>query len=190
MTFIFPFAGWRGGFFHAGAGLQSIYWVLSGLGFSKLIEIGISKRGWKLNRSTAMFGAALVVILASTTCYVYWDRVIGKDFNNPVWEQSERDANLVDSELNQLGISGDQVIMINNPPGLFAATKRSSIVIPHGPVDDLIAASEEFGVQFLVLEKNHSELLDELYKNPDGNSDLKLIHNHNGVYYFAFPGDF
>ncbi len=44
MTIIFPFAGARGGFFHSGAALQTVWWVLAPLGLERVVAWGSRKR--------------------------------------------------------------------------------------------------------------------------------------------------
>ena len=44
MTLIFPLAGARGGFFHAGAAFQMFWWSLAPLGLSHFVE-ALRKRG-------------------------------------------------------------------------------------------------------------------------------------------------
>ena len=42
MTIVFPFAGARGGFFHSGAALQTVWWVLAPLGLARTDRMGQS----------------------------------------------------------------------------------------------------------------------------------------------------
>jgi hypothetical protein len=184
MSVIFPFAGARGGFFHSGAGIQPMIWVMAAFGFGQLIDLGVKKRDWQETRAFTAFGAGMVLVFLVATGYIFFTRVYGENGQDAAWIKSERDAVRVAAVLEELDISDSSLVMINNPPGFFAATGRSSIVIPNGPVESLIEAAKEFGADILVLEANHSPQLDDLYNHPSESDQLKLIHSENGVHYF------
>jgi hypothetical protein len=184
MSVVFPFAGGRGGFFHASAGLQSLIWVLSAVGFDLAVDFGVKNRSWEKGRATIMFGTGLVLILMLVMIYTYSDRVIGGRLSEPAWNQSELVAVSVGDDLTGLGVDEEELVMINNPPGLYAATGRSSIVIPNGNEQDIIDLSREFGVSILVLEKNHPPDLGIIYQDPEKAENLDLIYSSRGIHYF------
>ena len=45
MTILFPFVGWRGGFFHSGAALQSLFWSAAPMGLELFVGWGVRERG-------------------------------------------------------------------------------------------------------------------------------------------------
>jgi hypothetical protein len=184
MSAVFPFAGGRGGYFHASAGLQPVMWVLSAIGFDMLMDYGVKNWKWEKNRATKMFGAGLVLIMAAAMFYVYTDRVIGRRITEPVWNQSQIEALNIGHDLTKLGLEMDELVMINNPPGLYAATRRSSIVVPNGKEQDVIDLCREFGVSYLVLERNHPPGLAIIYQDPETAQNLDLIYSSGGAHYF------
>ena len=187
MTVIFPFAGMRGGFLHSGAAFQPLLWALGGCGFQEVISWGEKMRGWQKNKAGFVFGATLVVFMMGITGVVFSGRVIGKDLQRPIWNESYRITKVLALEIDNLGIDKNALILINNPPGYFAAVGKSSIVIPNGNVNVLLAAAKQFDAEAVVLEENHPAGLDELYLNPTAESRLIYLGSKNGTHFFSVP---
>ena len=184
MSTVFPFAGQRGGYLHSSAALQPLMWALAANGFEKIIDTGVKKRAWVQRRATLIFGTTLFVLLAGATGFIYSDRVIGDNLAQPHWNQSFQAAIGIGLLLDDLGADQSESVMINNPPGLYAATGRQSIVIPNGDIDTIIEAANEFGTRYLVLEINHPIGLDELYQNPRSSGDLEYLTTEDDAHYF------
>lgn len=184
MTIVFPFAGQRGGFLHSGAALQPLFWALAGSGFDKLMDIGVQKREWGKERANLMFGISLFILLACATGFIYATRVIGDDLQNPKWNSSYLTAQEIGYMLDKTGAEQTDLIMINNPPGLYAAVTRQAVVIPNGGIDEILEAAHEFDVKYLVLEFNHPDGLDEIYQEPKTQPGLELIESYNGIHYY------
>jgi hypothetical protein len=187
MTVVFPFAGGRGGFFHAGAGIQPLIWVMSAMGFDLLIEVAVKRRNWHKHRAFAAFGSSLALVFLLATGYIFYSRVYGEESQDMAWTSSERVAVEIAAELDELDIPDSTLVMINNPPGFYSATGRSSIVIPSGSIDSIVQAAGEFGAKVLILEANHAAQLDDLYDNPSGTTQLNWIHSSDGIHYFLIP---
>jgi len=175
MSLVFPFAGLRGGFLHSGAALQILFWALAASGFFTAIEWGVEKRNWIKSKAGKVFGGALVVMVALASVAIYYDRVIGDNFSYPRWNYSYQETNQIATYLDKLGVESSDLVLINNPPGLYAASHRQSVVIPNGGTDDLLLVGKKFGIEYLVLEKNHPDLLDGLYNNPDSESNFEFL---------------
>ncbi len=184
MTVVFPFAGQRGGYLHSGAAVQPLLWALAGIGFDKVMDLGVEKRGWKKDKAMLMFSFSLIVLLACATGFIYSTRVIGGNIQNPQWNQSYQTAQEIGSMIENLGAEQADLIMINNPPGLYAATGRQAIVIPDGDLEVVIEAASEFNVKYLVIEINHSGGLADLYQNPRSQGNLQYITTKDGIHYF------
>jgi hypothetical protein len=184
MSFIFPFAGMRGGMFHSGAALQPLAWVYAASGFSEVMQWGVAKRGWVKAKAWTMFGAALVVCLVGLSAFALIDRVIGKDVNHPVWDASYQEYLELESSLEALGILPGEIVLINNPPGFFAATGRSSVVIPNGGLGELLAAAKRYQVRYAVLDQNLPVGLTELYAFPEDAAGLEYLGTEHGFKIF------
>ena len=127
MTFIFPFAGARGAFFHAGAALQPMWWSLAPLGLESIL-LSLRKRGIGNDNNRVVFRSALIMVAMILTVYVVYLRLFtlgwgeGEDANYPVIEQF-----LVEN-----GIKNDDIVIVRNAPGYYLETGRSAISIPYG----------------------------------------------------------
>jgi len=58
------------------------------------------------------------------------------------------------------------------------------IVIPNGDLDTLLAAAQEYHAKYLILEKNHPQLLDELYTSPRSQGKLRYLQSGDGTHFF------
>lgn len=185
MTVVFPFAGSRGGFFHAGAAVQPMFFALVPVGFDALIEWGVRKRNWKTERAWRMFTPALVVLAAIFSLGLFYMRVIG---SGPVavWQKDAQVSGQINAELQRLNVSSNTIVMINNPPGFFVATKRPSIVIPDGGPSDALLAGRHFGASVLILELNHPDGWNAAYSQPDLTLDgYTLLSKQGGTMIYA-----
>ncbi len=187
MSVIFPFAGLRGGFTHSGAAFQTLFWAFAGSGFFTIISWGVEKRDWIEEKAGIVFGGALVLLVAISSLFIYRDRVIGDDIEHPLWENSFQEAVGIADSLRDMGTEPDDLIMINNPPGFYAATGFSSIVIPNGDLGTVLAAGKDYGAKYLVLERNHPLGLAELYRSPGDETRLEYIGSWNQAVIFRLP---
>ena len=184
MTLVFPLAGSRGGFFHSGAATQPIIWGLTPVGLMWLIEIGIRKRGWKMERALPGFGFLLVVIAAVMSVGITWTRIVGEDIRNPTWSQSWNSYRMVDAALNNLNAKDEDIVMVNNPPGYFIATGRQAIVIPNGDETETLAVARTFNADYLILEANTVKGLSFLYNSPEDRPSLKYLESIQSILIF------
>jgi len=182
MSVVFPFAGMRGGYLHSGSGFQPLFWSLSAAGFAYLIAIGVRERNWTSPKAELLFGASLVVIISLGSVYLFKERVIGPDTEQPLWNVSNWVAKDIGFTLHELDLEG--LVMINNPPGFYTATGRSAVVIPSGGVPEILQAANKFGVDYLILEPNHASPLDPLYTYPEIDPDLVFITSRDGIKFF------
>lgn len=190
MSFVFPYAGARGGFFHSGAALQPLLWASVPFGLDAFVEWGSKKRSnWDGTTAVRVFGVGLVLLSMLMSGVLFTSRVIGSDFQNPVWEATWDRQFLYEEELVYHGASSDDVVMINNPAGLFSATGRAAIVTPNGGVETAIAAARQYGARYLILEEDHVEGLDELYDAPENMPGLIYLSKIQNAYLFEFAFD-
>ncbi len=184
MTFLFPFAGSRGGFFHAGAALQILMWALVPGGLQGFLDWGKSTRGWNHAQTAHIFQISIVAFAAILSLYLGFERIIGANLNCPAWNcPSERYASL-DETLLELGAPADAIVMINNPPGYFASTGRPSIVIPDGNVETSLMVAERYQATYLLLEYNHPTGLDQLYTDPIDLPGLRYLLSDRDIHIF------
>jgi hypothetical protein len=180
MTFIFPFAGARGGLFHSGAAIQPLFWVGAPLGLKQFIHWGNKNRNWKILQAKQIFSVALVIFAFALSFFLYYQRVIGQTQDDKAWDQDASRYDTVERYLIQVGADKDDIVMVKNPPGYYVVNNRRSVVIPDGDIHTLISASKNFMVRFILLDKDHPQGLDDLYHSPENYSaifkNLGLVH--------------
>ncbi|MEJ2708364.1 MAG: hypothetical protein P8074_12185 [Anaerolineales bacterium] len=166
MTFVFPYQGWRGGFFHSGAALQPMIWALAPIGLDELIAWGRRQRGWQPNQASRVFQMGLLVLAVFMTLLVVPARVIGDGDSQAGWNESAYRYAQIDLALGDLGAGKNAVVMVNNPPGYFIASGRGAIPVPDGDVATLQAVAQRYQAGYLLVEANHTHFLNSLYQEP------------------------
>lgn len=145
MTVIFPFAGERGGFFHAGAAFQSLWWAMAPLGLEATVARARS-RNLFTPQAFMIFRAGLVAIAALMTAAIIAIRVL------PGWALSEKDYSRVEALLVRSGIQPQDRVMVRNPPGYFLVTGRPAVVVPYGDASSILAVAIRYDIKYVVLE--------------------------------------
>lgn len=175
MTFAFPFAGARGGFFHSGAALQPMWWAMAPIGLDEVIKWGKLKRGWNSTQAGRVFRPAIIAFAVLLTCIVLWGRFSS---NGQISSQSWSSENIAYSQIakyltEEEGVLDSQTIMVANPPGFYLASGLSAIAIPNGGVDKLLQVANKYDADYLVLEADGlTAELGSVYSDPDNQTDL------------------
>jgi hypothetical protein len=146
MTLVFPFAGARGGFFHAGAAFQGLWWTLAPLGLDSVVGAA-RKRGMFTAQAYTIFRAGLVSIAVLMSTVIVSIRVL------PGWGEGEEAYPRIEELLVQSGAGSDDVVMVRNPPGYYLMTERPAIVVPYAGSEDMLAAARRYGARYLVIER-------------------------------------
>ena len=188
MTVVFPFSGGRGGYFHSGSAVQPLLWALAAAGFADLIHRAAQRRGWQAERAGRMFGAALVVLLAVLTAGLFWLTVVGMQPEQPQWEASTRAAQQAEEQLVELGARAQDVVLINNPVGYSLAAGRAAVVIPDGGPETILAAAQQFGARYLILEVQAVSGMWETYLHPQDAPGLEYLGSAGEAKIFQIKG--
>ena len=161
MTLIFPFAGSRGSFFHAGAAFQLYWWVMAPVGLDIVIS-AIQDRGYFRDKyAPYMFQGILVLVAMIATVFVVNQRVI----ENPPNEDGV--YALAEKMFLENGISPDVGVIVRNPPGYYINSGRPAIALPYGDESVILQVAERYGAGLLVLESTGTfDWIQDLYDNP------------------------
>jgi hypothetical protein len=175
MTVIFPFAGARGSFFHAGAAFQPYWWVAAPIGLDAVIHWA-RRRGQFTDKYAPVFLQGILVLLAIfMTGYLVNFRVIADG-----WARDDLIYASVEKMLTDHGIPSGEVLIVRNPPGYFIVSERPAIALPFGDEATILAAAEKFGARYLLLEKGGTfESIQDLYEEPQGNPAFVYIGEVN-----------
>lgn len=163
MSFLFPFSGARGGYFHSSAALMPLLWALTPQGLDDLISWAAARRSWELPSARRAFSLGALLIAAAATLYLLAVRLVLPAARGAGWSAAQRDYARVGQLLQA---EPDAVIAVNNPPGYWLATGQRAVVIPAGGEQALLRVVQDFDVAAIVLEANHPEGLDPLYADP------------------------
>jgi len=147
MTLAFPFAGARGGFFHGGASLQSLWWALAPLGLESAVQAA-RKRNLFTPHAPRVFRAALVGIAALMSTVIISLRVL------PGWGEGEQEYPKVEAFMVGNGAQPEEVVMVRNPPGYYIISGRPAIVVPYTGAAVMLAAARRYGASLLVIERS------------------------------------
>ncbi len=186
MTAVFPYAGARGGFFHAGAALQPVWWALAPLGLESFLEWGRRRRGWD-SRAGAVFRPALAVVAALLTAVIVWGRVFGAGTESQAWGRDYVAYSQCAQALRDAGLRPGQVVMVADPPGFYLASGNPAIAVPDGGPETALLAAERYGARFLVLEAGSApDGLLPLYRLDEQPPGLIYLGEVDGARLFAF----
>jgi hypothetical protein len=161
MSLVFPFAGARGGFFHSSSAIMPVLWALAVPGLEAVCAWGARRRGWQPDQAFAALGLGAVLLAGGLTAGLTWRRAVG-DSRLPVWQASERVYQAAAAMLQPLA-SAEQIVAVNNPAGFNLASGVRAVVIPDGGSEVLRAVVTRYGVEWVILERNHPRGLDGLY---------------------------
>lgn len=189
MTIPFPFAGARGGFFHSAAALQPLFWAVVPCGLEGFVCWGIRVRGWRAVQARRVFTFSILVLAMMLSYVIVHNRVLGADWQRPVWGAAQTQYALFGEELRIIGVDNDDIVLVNNPPGLYLATGRPAISIPDGGVESLLTAAARYGAKYVILEGNHPADLDSLYLQPTDQPGLRYLKTSAGAHFFEVYGD-
>jgi len=175
MTVIFPFAGSRGSFFHAGAAFQPFWWVAAPIGLEAVISWARDRGQFTDKNAPYVFQGILVLLAVIMTVYLVNFRVIADG-----WARDDFIYPSVEKMFLDNGISPNDVVIVRNPPGYFIASGRSSISLPFGDESTILAVAERYNARYLVIEKGGTfEAIQDLYDNPQDNPSFVYLGEVN-----------
>ena len=175
MTVIFPFAGSRGSFFHAGAAFQPYWWVAAPIGLDVVIAWA-RRRGQFTDKNAPYFLQGVLVLLAILmTAYLVNFRVISSG-----WAKDDVIYPSVEKMFLNNGIRPEDIVIVRNPPGYFITSDRAALALPFGDESTILAVAEKFGARYLVLEKGGTfAMIQHLYDDPQGNPSFDYLGETN-----------
>jgi hypothetical protein len=177
MTAIFPFAGSRGSFFHAGAAFQPYWYVAAPLGLDAVVNWARSRGKFTDRNAPVFFQATLVLLAILMTAYLVNFRVISSG-----WARDDTIYPKVEQKLLASGIGPQDIVIVRNPPGYFLAARRESISLPFGDESTILAVAKRFGARYLILEKDGTfDSIKDLYDQPESNPLFTYLGEVDGA---------
>jgi hypothetical protein len=182
MSLVFPFAGTRGGFFHAAAALQPLFWALVPEGLDAFVAWGSRVRKWHAVQAARVFGIGCIAIAGIVTGYLGLIRIFGPALGSHGSDLSPDYG--AETLLVEAGALPDDIVMVNNPPGYALRNDRPAIVIPTGGLAAILGAAEHYEAAFLVLGSGQG--LPEIYNDPESQPGLDYLGETAGLHVFRF----
>ena len=177
MTVIFPFAGSRGSFFHAGAAFQPFWWAAAPVGLDQVISWARNRGQFTDKNAPIVFQGILVLLAALLTFYLVNFRVIANG-----WAKDDFIYPSVEKMFLDHGIGANDVVIVRNPPGYFIGSGRSSISLPFGDEAAIMAVAEKYDAAYLVIENGGTfEAIQDLYDNPQDNPSFDYLGEVDGA---------
>lgn len=181
MTFLFPFAGQRGGFFHSITALQCLFWGVTPIGFELLITKLAQIRKWQPDRSLHLLGGTLTIFLVILSFIFFFQKVFAKTTTQKfTWDERYKNFEMVEAILQRSGANLAQPVMVNDSPGYYASTGHSAIQMTSGSIDADIMAMKQFGAEYLLIDEDHPASLDSLYFRPSTSDRLEFFGKFDG----------
>jgi hypothetical protein len=184
MTLVFPFAGSRGGFFHSGAALQPLWWVLVPVGLERIVALIESKRKWRKGEAFRVFLVGTVFIGILMSAFIFYARVLSA----PGWGGEAARYRRVEAFIANFSTSKDEAVLVGNPPGYFNISNRDAIAIPNENLEIAIEAAKRYGAKYLILEDNGTPApLKPVYVSPDTYPLIHYLGEVDGAKIYAIP---
>ncbi len=184
MSVIFPYAGWRGGFFHSGAAIQPLFWAVAPSGLESFIAWGKRIRRWDPIQARQVFSIGLVALAILVCVLAVRNRVIGANGEQPIWNEGRETYRKLETALQSSGATPGEIVLVNNAPGYYIANLRPALSIPDGSVLTTIEVAHRYGAKYLLLEENHPQGLSELYSSPGDHGRLLYLTTFEGTHIF------
>ena len=175
MSFVFPFAGERGGFFHEMTALQCFFWGLTPIGFEYLIGKLATIRNWKSERAFHLFGVTLLSIVVILSLFIFVNKVTGLNNGTTQWNYETYEFIKVDAFLKNSGATPDQRVMVNDSPLYYSTTGRGAIQMISGTIEGVVSAMDQFNVSYLLIDKDHTAVFDSLYNTNEDSGKFKYL---------------
>jgi hypothetical protein len=172
MTLVFPFAGTRGSFLHAGAAFQPYWWAAAPVGLEVVIAAA-RRRGMFDENARVIFPGMLVLLAALTTVYLPASRLTS-------WGAEARLYAEVEKRLLEDRASLEVGVIVINPPGYYLQSGRPAIGLPYGDEEVILQVAQKFGAGYLVLEKDGTfEAIRDLYDHPQAHPSFFFVGEVN-----------
>lgn len=185
MSVIFPFAGARGGFFHSGAALQSLWWSLAPIGLVNLVNWVGRKRNWELDKAIKVFLVGSVGFMILLTAVISLEKLYSPTDGWDNWSHENDTYSRVDKLIKSAQDTIPPTVIVSNPPGFYLASGLNSIAIPDGNENKTSSVAQYFGATYLILENGSFPVeLNNLYSNPDQSTYFELFGRVDDVLVF------
>lgn len=187
MSFVFPYAGNRGGFFHSMSALQVYFWVMAIMGIEAAVGWSVKRLRWVEDKARVLFAVSLTLGIVAVTLISYFQKVQSPIDTQSIWDEKYLALTQFDEKLSNLNGGSDYIIMINDSPGYYASTGRAAIQLTSGSFASAIELMQKFNISYLVVSEDVPENLESLYLEPGDQHGLRLLTRIDDFYVYELP---
>jgi hypothetical protein len=185
MSFVFPFAGARGGFFHSGAALQPMWWALAPVGLVTLVDWVGKKRAWNVAEASRIFLGGTVGLSILLTGLIVTGKLFSPIDGGNIWSYENNLYREVDKKLITSDTPLNPIVIVANPPGFYLASAKSAIAVPDGDEQTTLLVARRYDASYLILEDGgFPDGLIGLYQNPDQYPNFHFLGEVEGARVF------
>ena len=140
---------------------------------------------WQPERASKVFGILFLLLSAALSAGLYVQSVWMGDAETGRAPWNERDALYREVDL-WLTAHGEPAnpIMIVNPPAFYYVSGRPCLAIPNEAPDVVVEAAKRYGATYLLIERDHPEPLDNLYRQESDEECLLEVARWEGTLLF------
>lgn len=179
MTIVFPYAGFRGGFFHSMSAFQIFFWAIAIVGLDVIVQWSVAKLKWVESKSRILFAVALTLGIGAMSTVAYMQKI---GLNNE-WNLPSENFRIVDEELQKLSDNNDFSVMVNDSPSFYAATGRQAIQLSSGSPQAILELMNKFKIKYLIVNQDCPESIKSLVENPGDQYGFILVEQDLAGYY-------
>ena len=161
MSFVFPFAGARGGTFHSSAALMPLLYALAASGVTTAAAWVAPRLRWDPDRTRRMLTSISILLAGALSVWAVAGKV-GTFGGGDSFGRNQATYAAAAEVIRGEGES-DVVAAVVDAPGFFLATGWWAVAIPHGTEQVLQQVASAYDVDWIILEADHPADLDALY---------------------------
>jgi hypothetical protein len=189
MSIIYPYAGMRGGYFHAGAALQPILWSMVPIGLEVVVIKFGQLRNWDIKNALRVFSSSLVIFSILFTIHITINKLYDGSEHALIWGINEMRYQTIAKEI-EFNQSENLIVIVGNPPGFYLATGDYAIAIPDGDINNLLLVADDFNADYLILEpEGFPKALEGLYNGSYINNQFEYLGEFDDVRIFRINHD-
>jgi hypothetical protein len=174
MGIVFGVVAERAVFFHAGPSLLPFMHALAVVGLDRSVDwLAVRRPHWNAYRVKQVLAVELLILAIGLSSYIYYVQVL----RNDAWNQVNALYPTIATWIKEQDPAA--IVMIGNPPAYSYFGGGLSAMVTNEDVEITLEAIRHYGVDYLVLDRNHPIPLTELYHNPAFHPALQLVKSYD-----------
>lgn len=170
-TIVFTYPGIQGTWMHSSSALMPFIVSIAVVGLEDLVRTVKPKEYWGPQRAFTTLSIVLLIAATGAVVEAGWR-------NFPRWNTDQRAFSRVAQALDDRDVPIDTVVMSANPPLMYYYSGRYAIPTVLREKDELLAAAEHYGVQYVFAERLVNETYDVFQNQPLDTACFSLLESY------------